>query len=125
MTDFYSQKTGGFYTDSIHKTMPDDVVALKEGAKQRLMEDQAAGKRIVADANGVPVARDYVVDPDAVERKWRNLELARSDIELSKVQDGAPKSIGTVSAWRAYRNLLRAYPDSDGYPNTERPVSPT
>lgn len=56
------------------------------------------------------------------EREWRNAELARADIQLLKVEDGA-KGIGTQKAWREYRNALRDYPTSEGFP-TVRPVAP-
>lgn len=59
------------------------------------------------------------------ERLWRDSELSRADIELYKVQDSDPKSKGSVSEWREYRKALRAYPESEGFPNQEsRPVAP-
>jgi hypothetical protein len=60
-----------------------------------------------------------------MEISWRNLELKRADEELNKVQDSDPKAIGTVAQWRDYRKLLRAWPDSDKFPNSQsRPKSP-
>ena len=59
------------------------------------------------------------------ERSWRDAELIRADIELNKVQDSDPKSVGSVSQWREYRKALRSYPESEGFPNKDlRPVSP-
>lgn len=59
------------------------------------------------------------------ERAWRDAELVRADEELNKVQDADPKAKGTVGDWRNYRKNLRAYPESEGFPNKEsRPVSP-
>lgn len=58
------------------------------------------------------------------ERAWRNGELLRADIELNKVQDGS--GVGTVSAWREYRNSLRDWPESKDFPSIEsRPKAPT
>lgn len=56
---------------------------------------------------------------EAAERGWRDLELARADIELLKVQDG--DGTGLASDWRAYRVALRNYPQQEGFPNCERP----
>lgn len=56
------------------------------------------------------------------ERYWRNTELARADIQILKVQDGAT-GLGTQKAWREYRNALRDWPASESFPNV-RPVAP-
>lgn len=59
----------------------------------------------------------------AAEREWRDAEIARSDIELLKVQDGM--GIGTVTAWREYRCSLRDWPIHADFPDsTKRPVAP-
>lgn len=59
------------------------------------------------------------------ETQWRNFELVNADIELNKVQDGDPKAIGTVSDWRNYRKALRAYTESETFPDkSSRPVGP-
>lgn len=58
-----------------------------------------------------------------IEREWRNSEIARSDIELLKVQDGM--GVGTVAAWREYRCALREWPENPNFPDsTKRPVAP-
>lgn len=58
-----------------------------------------------------------------VERLWRDGELKRADIELNKVQDGV--GVGTVSAWRTYRCLLRDWPENEHFPDaSKRPVGP-
>ena len=53
------------------------------------------------------------------ERRWRNSELSRADIELFKVQDGGS---GSVADWRNYRSALRDYPEQDDFPYGERPT---
>lgn len=58
------------------------------------------------------------------ERAWRNSELVRTDIELSKVREGASKAVGTEQDWVDYRNALRDYPEQEDFPNVLRPVSP-
>lgn len=60
-----------------------------------------------------------------VERKWRDCELRRADVELSKVQDSDPNAKGTVGDWREYRKQLRAWPSSKDFPNQAfRPKAP-
>ncbi|MNE03780.1 hypothetical protein D3C80_962920 [compost metagenome] len=61
---------------------------------------------------------------NGVERAWRDGELARADKELLKAEDG--DGVGEPSQWRLYRKDLRAYPDTEGFPNKpeNRPVAP-
>lgn len=74
------------------------------------------------------VWEDTVISQESLsteERDWRNGELVRSDIELNKVQDSDPKSVGSVSHWRNYRKSLRAWPEDSNFPNQEfRPKAP-
>ena len=53
----------------------------------------------------------------ASERAWRDNELHIADIELNKVQDG--RGTGLVGDWRAYRNALRDWPETPGFPESE------
>ena len=53
------------------------------------------------------------------ERKWRDAELAKADVELFKVQDN--RGTGNVEDWRDYRNALRDYPQEKDFPNGKRP----
>lgn len=65
-----------------------------------------------------------VVEDNSSERTWRDLELNRSDVQISKIQDGVT-GLGTVTEWRKYRVKLRSWPESDDFPNIEhRPVAP-
>lgn len=54
-------------------------------------------------------------------KAWRDDELARSDIELSKVLDGM--GTGTEKDWRDYRCKLRQWPETKSFPKT-RPTAP-
>ena len=55
----YSPSTGGFYAPEIHgDNTPSDAVAVSASAYAALLAAQAAGARIVPDANGYPVAQD-------------------------------------------------------------------
>ena len=55
------------------------------------------------------------------ERAWRNSELAKTDIELYKLQDGMEE--GSIEALRLYRNALRKWPENENFPDsTYRPT---
>lgn len=54
------------------------------------------------------------------EQNWAKQELAMSDIELNKVQDGDGK--GLVSDWRTHRKNLRIYINSKDFKKDIRPV---
>ena len=55
----YAPSTGAFYVPEIHGTsIPADAVDINPQQHEALLTAQAAGKRIVPDANGYPVAQD-------------------------------------------------------------------
>jgi hypothetical protein len=59
----------------------------------------------------------------ATERLWRDGELKRADIEISKAED----TLGAFNAetWRAYRMNLRDWPADPLFPDpASRPVAP-
>lgn len=60
MTKLFSSSTGGFYDRGLHGDLiPDDAIEITDEEHADLLVEQAAGKRIAADANGRPV----LVDP--------------------------------------------------------------
>lgn len=127
MKYYYSSENNGFYTSEIHGgKLPKDCQEVSKLAYQELLKGQSQGKQITANEEGLP----FLIDPPTValnitERRWRDSELARSDIELYKVQDSDPKSVGSVSQWREHRKALRSWPEHKDFPNKEfRPVAP-
>jgi len=59
-----------------------------------------------------------------IAQKWVSEELAMSDIEIRKHEDGAPRVKGAnVQAWRTYRNELRDYVQS-GVVAATKPARP-
>ena len=67
---------------------------------------------------GEAVIEPYVA-PDTrpqEERAWRNSELAKTDIELYKLQDGM--GAGSIEALRLYRNALRNWPENENFPDS-------
>ena len=56
---YYSRNEMGFFETSIHgAAIPHDAVEITPAQHAALLAAQSAGKRIVADANGYPVAQD-------------------------------------------------------------------
>lgn len=65
---------------------------------------------------------DFII---ATERKWRDKELARADVQVNKIEDGEPGVTGTLAEWREYRVNLRSWPDSEFFPQYGyRPQAP-
>ena len=61
----YSKSTGGFYDQAVHgNSMPADCVDISMELYAALMEGQAAGKRISADDNGLPILVDQLEPSD-------------------------------------------------------------
>lgn len=50
----FSAKTGGFYSASFHKQIPDDARDISDALYAQLLAGQEAGGRIVAGADGKP-----------------------------------------------------------------------
>lgn len=56
---YYSKSSAGFFSPDLHgSNIPPDAVEITPAQHTALLAAQAAGKRIVADANGYPVAQD-------------------------------------------------------------------
>lgn len=125
---FYSPSTNSFYLPNVHKQIPEDAVHESEWnyTHMELVSGQSSELMIAPDSDGLPTLMPREKSFEQIvaeERKWRDIELSRADIELNKVQDGV--GVGTVSAWRAYRCGLRDWPTHDKFPNTAyRPVAP-
>lgn len=88
---FYSKSTGGFYATAIHgDNIPTDVVEITVEEHQALIEGQSQGKRIVPDADGVPVLQEPppFVAPDVDQVTMRQARLAL--LESGKLDLVAP-----------------------------------
>lgn len=116
---YYHKIKKGFVLD------PDaNTIGVTKEEYTKLLDEQSLGKEIVNE-NEFVVSKTISRDLESIERSWRNSELQQADMELNKVQDSDPKAIGSVSDWRNYRKLLRAWPENVNFPNKEfRPVSP-
>lgn len=105
---FYSKETGGFYSLEIHGVdMPADAVEVSKKEYAKLMQGQASGKRITADANGFPIlagpAAPTVDDLALAARGARIPLLAEADVAILRREDAG----ADTSEWRKYRQDLR------------------
>jgi len=55
---YFSKQTTGFYDDAVNKTIPADAVQITEAQRKALIDGQALGKQIKADASGNPLLQD-------------------------------------------------------------------
>lgn len=103
---FYSKTTGGFYLPEIHgdKT-PSDAIEIPETLYKEMMEAQSAGKKIVADEKGFPIATDYPEPTAEEQQSMANAEarayLAKTDWYITrKIETGVevPEDILTKRA---------------------------
>ncbi|WP_124313001.1 tail fiber assembly protein [Pseudomonas chlororaphis] len=132
---FTSKSARSFYDVSIHSSMPDDVVEISAAAHAELMAGQAEGKVIDWGDDGRPV----LVDPPppspeflaAVEREWRDVQLAETDGVVSRHRDELEAGGETTltptqySELQAYRRALRNWPGSGEFPLiNHRPAAP-
>jgi len=88
---FYSKYTGGFYSREIHgDNIPADAVEITKAEHTALLAGQAEGKRIVPDADGVPVLQEPppFVAPDVDQVTMRQARLAL--LESGKLDLVAP-----------------------------------
>jgi hypothetical protein len=85
---FYSKSTGGFYSQELHgDSMPSDVVEITEAEHQSLIEGQAAGQCIIADANGRPALKDpEPPTPEQLQKRYTD--------EVQRHLDAAAQALG-------------------------------
>ncbi|MBO9725164.1 MAG: phage tail assembly chaperone [Novosphingobium sp.] len=124
---YFSAATCGFYVDGINAAIPVDARPITDEQHIELLNAQAEGATIAADANGDPVAvpRAPLTDEQLLEalRAERNTLLAASD--WSQFPD-APLTDDQRAAWRIYRQTLRDLPETTSdLAAIEWPVPPT
>lgn len=124
---FFSRSTRGFYDEEIHTSgVPLDAVEISRAQHAALLAAQAAGKRIVADANGYPVAQDPPPPPaptaeqiraDRVAAVYAHLNAAAHALGYDDIraavtyadEPAVPKFQSEGRAFRAWRSLVWAH----------------
>jgi hypothetical protein len=133
---FYRALDNGFYSPVIHSVIPPDAVEISDSLYFELLRGQESGKRIEPDRQGNP----RLVDPPpldaeelaAVERAWRDAQLALTDPLVSRHRDELEESGATsltaeqYTELQVYRRQLRDWPQGEQFPLAEhRPPAPT
>lgn len=117
-------KDGQFYNTAINgDAIPADAIEISEDEWRALCDGQH-GREIIADENGMPVLKEPVHDTDLqteIERRWRDAEIKKSD---HLIMPDYPIDAKELAAAKAYRQALRDYPGSDGFPFGDRPKKP-
>jgi len=134
---YFSPSTCGAYVPEIHgENMPGDVVEVPENVWQSLLDELSKKpKKMSSRANGQPM----LIDPPpldaealaAVERAWRNAQLALTDPLVSRhrdeVEEGSETSLAAeqYAELQSYRRQLRDWPQGTQFPLIEhRPTAP-
>lgn len=120
----YSKTTGGFYTPEIHGDgIPDDAVEITHEAHSELMAEQAAGKVIIGDADGLPQA----VEPSAPVVTWDMVRSKRDGLlaasDWTQLAD-SPLTAEKKSAWATYRQALRDITEASAPETVTWPTAP-
>lgn len=125
---FFSPSTHGFYRLDVHAagSIPPDAVEITPAQHAALLAAQAAGKRIVPDANGYPVAQDPPPPPaptaeqiraDRVAAVYAHLNAAAQALGYDDIraavtyadEPAVPKFQAEGRAFRAWRSLVWAH----------------
>lgn len=134
---YFSPSTCGAYVPEIHgEDMPADVVEVLESVWQSLLDELSTSpKKMSSRPNGQPM----LIDPPpldaeglaAVERAWRDTQLALTDPLVSRhrdeVEEGGTTSITPeqYAELQSYRRLLRDWPQGAQFPLVDhRPIMP-
>jgi hypothetical protein len=120
---------------AFHGFLPDGCVEVSDEDYQALLAGQEQGKRIVAGDEGCPVLIDPPLpSPEvfaAIERTWRDGQLAATDGVVSRHRDELEEVQETTltptqyTELQAYRRALRNWPEAGEFPLIEhRPPMP-
>lgn len=105
MAYFYSPHTQGFYVDTVHKVMPEDVFEVPDEQYKLLMEGQTLGRSIAYKGRKLQlVERKAAVPTWELVRGKRDMLLTRCD--WTQIPD-AQLTAEQRTAWQTYRQALR------------------
>lgn len=132
---FASKSERTFYDRSIHDSMPADVVEISADAHMALLIGESQGQVICWEGSCPMLIDPPSLDSEelaAIERAWRDAQLALTDPLVSRhrdeVEEGGLTSITAeqYTELQAYRRQLRDWPQGSQFPLVEhRPPAPT
>lgn len=115
MALFYSASINGFFDDTVHKSLPDDVVSItKERYEELLNHNYNESKQIKTNEEGLP----HSVELDKKTITWDQIKLLRNALlqesDWTQLPD-VPESV--KSKWSEYRTKLRNVPQDFASPD--------
>ena len=113
--NYIEQKNGNFSFEGMY--IPADTANRHYSAMLREVADGEATVEYYA--GSAREAADSLAELVNAERAWRNAELSKSDIDIYKLEDAGLDA----TAYRAYRMVLRDYPQQPDFPNGARPTA--
>ncbi|MCU7217532.1 phage tail assembly chaperone [Pseudomonas sp. VE 196-7] len=133
----FSPSMCGAYRPEVHGAdIPADVVEVSESVWQALLDElEVSPKKMSSRPDGQPVLIDPPPLDDeelaAVERAWRDAQLALTDPLVSRhrdeIEEGGSTSITAeqYAELQAYRRQMRDWPQGSQFPLAEhRPIAP-
>lgn len=132
---FFSASELGFYDSNIVDAIPEDGVEVSLEHRRAILDGQTAGMVVAADESGGPILIDRPPPSAdmqaAVERAWRDAQLALTDPLVSRHRDEAEEGGATsitpeqYTELQGYRRLLRDWPQGEQFPLIDhRPIAP-
>ncbi|WP_176597342.1 tail fiber assembly protein [Sphingobium sp. 15-1] len=110
---YFSPGDIAFFDDAIHSALPADAVAISADLHRQMMDEQATGRIIVADGDGMPMTIAPPPPTDAqllaALRQRRNGLLA--DCDHTQMPD-VSLTDEQRAEWRQYRQALRDLPET-------------
>ena len=131
----YSKATGSTYLKGMHADIPDDAIEISEELYRSVIGNASLGKIRSHDENGLPYLADIPPvepDPSAIEREWRDAELASvmwlRERHRDQQEIGADKALSheQFRSLLVYMQALRDWPQSPDFPDSKhRPAAPS
>ncbi|RWU18112.1 phage tail protein [Pseudomonas alkylphenolica] len=136
MTVLFSPSRCRFYLRALaNQDTPTDVIEITAEQHLELVNGQASGLHLSADADGNPILIEQPKPPlevlAATERAWRDAQISSTEWLTTRHRDEQDMQQATTltaeqfSELLAYRQHLRDWPETEAFPDSLlRPVEP-
>ncbi|WP_397458216.1 phage tail assembly chaperone [Pseudomonas asplenii] len=135
MKFFYCFDTASWYSREYNTEIPEGAVEVDQELRERLLAGVGVDTVIVKGAGGMPTIGPRPPASDdqlmARERAWRDSNLSDTDALVTRHRDELEMAMATTLSGDqyvqllGYRNLLRTWPESPGFPaQDQRPGAP-
>lgn len=135
MKRFYSRSTGATYLEGLHADIPQDAVFIPDDCYDQVIRNPDPSKIRCHDDQGLPFLIERpplsVEELAVTERAWRDSQLNATQWLVARYNEERSLELVTsntaeqFSALLEYRQCLRDWPASGGFPDAEqRPEAP-